>query len=168
MMRLASARDVSAVKSLIAGKYGEMQKVKWEVKDSAEAAAILRKIKAFIRSGNLKISRLHKEEDLERLRKSAEKKMKERLERQLREELRRKKAARKGQEHCETTDMEEIFPKSGMNDERFRQIAEQYVQTMFPTALGGDGATISAEGGGSAATEITVMCAPVASLDCIG
>lgn len=168
MMRLASARDISAVRGLIAGKYGELQKVQWQVEDPVEASAIIRKIKAFIRSGNLKISRLHKEEDLERLRKSAEKKMKERLEQQLREELRRKKAARKGQEQCETTDMEEIFPKSGMNDERFRQIAEQYIQSMFPSAVGGDGAAVSAGGGAPADTEVTVVCAPVASLDCIG
>lgn len=167
MMRLASARDISAVKGLIAGKYGEMQKVRWQVDDPVEASAIIRKIKAFIRSGNLKISRLHKEEDLERLRKSAEKKMKERLEQRLREELRRKKAARKGQEQCQTTDLEDVFPKSGVNDERFRQIAEQYVQSMFPSAVG-DGAVGSIGGGDSSATEVTVVCAPVASLDCIG
>ena len=167
MMRLASARDIPAVKGLLAGKYGELQKVQWQVDDPAEAAAVIRKIKAFIRSGNLKISRLHKEEDLERLRKSAEKKMKERLERQLREELRRKKAARRGQEQCETADIADVFPKSGMNDERFRQIAEQYVQSMFPSAP--DGGTASTDtGGASVSTEVTVMCAPVASLDCIG
>lgn len=167
MMRLASARDIPAVKGLLAGKYGELQKVQWQVDDPAEAAAVIRKIKAFIRSGNLKISRLHKEEDLERLRKSAEKKMKERLERQLREELRRKKAARRGQEQCETADIADVFPKSGMNDERFRQIAEQYVQSMFPSAS--DGGTVSTDtGGASVSTEVTVMCAPVASLDCIG
>lgn len=169
MMRLASARDISAVKGLIAGKYGEMQKVRWQIDDPAEAAAVIRKIKAFIRSGNLKISRLHKEEDLERLRKAAEKKMKERLEQRLREELRRRKAARKGQEQCATADIEDMFPKSGMNDERFRQIAEQYVQSMFPAALSGDGAAVSPEsGGGTVSTEVTVMCAPVASLDCMG
>lgn len=168
MMRLASARDISAVKGLIAAKYGELQKVRWQVEDPVEASAVIRKIKAFIRSGNLKISRLHKEEDLERLRKSAEKKMKERLEQQLREELRRKKAARRGQERCETTDLEEVFPKSGVNDERFRQIAEQYIQSMFPAAEG-DGGSVSAAGGGvSVSTEVTVMSAPVASLDCIG
>lgn len=168
MMRLASARDISAVKGLIAGKYGELQKVRWQVDDPAEASAIIRKIKAFIRSGNLKISRLHKEEDLERLRRAAEKKMKERLEQQLREELRRKKAARKGQEQCETTDIEDVYPKSGMNDERFRQIAEQYSQSMFPGAPGGEGAVAADSGSASVSTEVTVMCAPVASLDCIG
>lgn len=168
MMRLASARDISAVKGLIAGKYGEMQKVRWQVDDPAEASAIIRKIKAFIRSGNLKISRLHKEEDLERLRKAAEKKMKERQEQRLREELRRKKAARRGQEQCETTDMEELFPESAMNDERFRQIAEQYVRSMSPSAGGGDVAPSAGGSGTSADTEVTVMYAPVTSLDCIG
>ena len=45
MMRLASAKNVPAVRGLIAAKYGEIQKVKVQVKDASEAAAIVRKIK---------------------------------------------------------------------------------------------------------------------------
>ena len=103
MMRLANAKNVSSVRGLIASKYGEIQKVKFQVKDPAEKAAIVRKIRSVIQSGNIKIARLHKEEDLKRLQKSAEKKLKEKLAKQLAEELRRKKVARKGQEHAQTS-----------------------------------------------------------------
>ena len=72
MMRLAGARNVSSVKGLIAAKYGEIQRVKTQVSDSAEAARIVRKIKSVIQSGNIKIARLHKEENLELRQKSAE------------------------------------------------------------------------------------------------
>ena len=44
MMRLASAKNVPAVRGLIAAKYGEIQTVKAKVKDPVEAAAIVRRI----------------------------------------------------------------------------------------------------------------------------
>ena len=55
MMRLASARNVTSVKGLISAKYGEIQRVKSQVSDPAEAARIVRKIKSVIQSGNLGI-----------------------------------------------------------------------------------------------------------------
>ena len=143
-----------------------IQKVKAQVSDSAEAAAIVRKIKSVIMNGNLKISRLHKEENLQRLQKSAEKKLKEKLARQLAEELRRKKTARKGLEHCQTADIGDIFAKPSVNDEQFRQIAEQYAQSLFPATVASSGDLAVDMGGGSSAVEITVMSAPAISVDC--
>ncbi len=166
MMRLANAKNVTAVRGLIAAKYGEIQKVKAQVSDSAEAAAIVRKIKSVIMNGNLKISRLHKEENLQRLQKSAEKKLKEKLARQLAEELRRKKTARKGLEHCQTADIGDIFVKPSLSDEQFRQIAEQYAQSLFPAADVSSGDISAGQGGISEAVDITVMSAPVISVDC--
>ena len=168
MMRLASAKNVPAVRGLIAAKYGEIQTVKAKVKDPVEAAAIVRKIKSVIQSGNIKISRLHKEENLALLKKSAEKKMKEKLARQLAEELRRKKIARKGQEHCQTSHLDDVMPKPSLDDERFRQIAEQYAESLAPVA-GGTGATADAvAGGASEAVSVTVVAAPVAAvIDCM-
>lgn len=167
MMRLASARSVPAVRGLIAAKYGEIQTVKSKVKDPVEAAAIVRKIKSVIQSGNIKISRLHKEENLALLKKAAEKKMKEKLARQLAEELRRKKIARKGQEHCQTSHLDDVMPKPSLDDERFRQIAEQYAESLSPSA--GTGTTVDAvAGGASEAVSVTVVAAPVAVVvDCM-
>lgn len=171
MMRLASAKNVPAVRGLIAAKYGEIQTVKAKVKDPVEAAAIVRKIKSVIQSGNIKISRLHKEENLALLKKSAEKKMKEKLARQLAEELRRKKIARKGQEYCQTAHLDDVMPKPSLDDERFRQIAEQYAESLSPAALAAEtGTTVDAvAGGGSEAVSITVVAAPIASVavDCM-
>lgn len=167
MMRLASAKNVPAVRGLIAAKYGEIQKVKVQVKDSAEAAAIVRKIKSVIQSGNLKIARLHKEERLEWRKRAAEKKMKEKLARQLAEELRRKRTARRGLEHCQTSHLDDVMPKPSLNDERFRQIAEQYVQSMPSSALGGEsGGSIDVSAGGAETVSVTVIAAPVISVDC--
>lgn len=167
MMRLASAKNVPAVRGLIAAKYGEIQKVKVQVKDSAEAAAIVRKIKSVIQSGNLKIARLHKEERLEWRKRAAEKKMKEKLARQLAEELRRKRTARRGLEHCQTSHLDDVMPKPSLNDERFRQLAEQYVQSMPSSALGAEsGGSIDVSAGGAETVSVTVIAAPVISVDC--
>ena len=167
MMRLASAKNVPAVRGLIAAKYGEIQKVKVQVKDASEAAAIVRKIKSVIQSGNLKIARLHKEEKLEWRKKAAEKKMKEKLARQLAEELRRKKTARKGLEHCQTSHLDDVMPKPSLNDERFRQIAEQYVQSLPSSALSAEsGASVDVSAGGEGAVSVTVIAAPVVTVDC--
>lgn len=169
MMRLASAKNVSAVRGLIASKYGEIQTVKAKVKDPAEAASIVRKIKAVIQSGNIKIARLHKEENLELQRKAAEKKMKEKLAEQLAEELRRKRTARKGFEHCQTSHLDDVMPKPSLNDERFRQIAEQYAESLSPAALAAEtgGSVNVAAGGVSDAVSVTVISAPVAAVDCM-
>lgn len=170
MMRLASAKNVPAVRGLIAAKYGEIQTVKAKVKDPVEAAAIVRKIKSVIQSGNIKISRLHKEENLALQKKAAEKKMKEKLAKQLAEELRRKKIARKGLEHCQTSHLDDVMPKPSLNDERFRQIAEQYAESLSPAALSAQtGTTVDAVSGGgiSEAVSVTVVAAPVAAVDCM-
>ncbi len=169
MMRLASAKNVPAVRGLIAAKYGEIQTVKAKVKDPVEAAAIVRKIKSVIQSGNIKISRLHKEENLALLKRSAEKKMKEKLARQLAEELRRKKIARKGQEYCQTAHLDDVLAKPSMDDERFRQIAEQYAESLSPAALAAEtGGTVDVAAGGAAdAVSVTVIAAPAVAVDCM-
>lgn len=171
MMRLASAKNVPAVRGIISAKYGEIQKVKAQVKDPVEAAAIVRKIKSVIQNGNIKIARLHKEENLNLQRKAAERKLKDKLARQLAEELRRKKTARKGLEHCQTSHLDDVMPKPSLNDERFRQIAEQYVQSLPSSALAAEAGGVSAGGSGSigsaaAPVSVTVITAPVVTVDC--
>ena len=171
MMRLANAKNVSSVRGLIASKYGEIQKVKFQVKDPAEKAAIVRKIRSVIQSGNIKIARLHKEEDLKRLQKSAEKKLKEKLAKQLAEELRRKKVARKGQEHAQTSHLDDVMPKPSLNEEQFRQLAEQYVDALPSSAVAAEAgvsalSSAGAAGGGSSGVSVSVVLAPVAAIDC--
>lgn len=168
MMRLANAKNVTSVRGIIASKYGEIQKVKFQVKDPAEKAAVIRKIRAVIQSGNIKIARLHKEEDLKRLQKSAEKKLKEKLARQLAEELRRKKTARKGQEQAQTSHLDDVMPKPSFSEEKFRQIAEQYVDSMPSSAVSaetGVSAASAGAAGGADAVSVSVMSAPVAAID---
>lgn len=171
MMRLANAKNVSSVRGIIASKYGEIQRVKAQVKDPAESAAIVRKIKAVIQSGNLKIARLHKEEDLSRLKKSAEKKLKEKLARQLAEELRRKKTARKGLEQAQTAHLDDVMPKPSLTDEQFRQIAEQYVDSLPSSEAAAQSGISSAAGAVSGGTEtisVAVVSMPVAAVvDCM-
>ena len=101
----------------------------------------IRKIKNVIRNGNIKIARLHKEERLFRAERLAEKRKKAALERQLAEQLRKKKIARKAQEHCQTASFDDIFGKPSVNDERYRQISEQYASV---AALGVGAASVSA------------------------
>ena len=170
MMRLANAKNVTSVRGIIASKYGEIQKVKFQVKDPAEKAAVIRKIRAVIQSGNIKIARLHKEEDLRRLQKSAEKKLKEKLARQLAEELRRKKTARQGQEQAQTSHLDDVMPKPSFSEEKFRQIAEQYVDSMSPSdvsAEAGVSAASAGAAGGADAVSVSVVSAPVAAIDCM-
>lgn len=169
MIRLANAKNVSSVRGIIASKYGEIQKVKAQVTDPAEAAAIVRKIRGVIQSGNLKIAKLHKEENIERLQKSAEKKLKEKLARQLAEELRRKKMARNAFEQSQTSHLDDVMPKPSLNDEQFRQIAEQYVDSLpsgMAASEAGVTSTAAASGGVSDAVSVSVVYAPVASIDC--
>lgn len=130
MANLARAKSVSSVRGLIASKNREIQTVKLQVSDPAEAAAIVRQIRSVIRSGNIKIARLHKEERLYQQQKIAAKKMKVKLEKQLAEELRRKRTARKAQERCQTACMEDIFRTPSENDYRYKEICEQYAETM--------------------------------------
>ena len=96
--------------------------------------------------------------------------MKEKLARQLAEELRRKKIARKGQERCQTSHLDDVMPKPSFDDERFRQIAEQYAESLSPGAVaGGTGAAVDTVAGGvSEAVSVTVVAAPVAAIvDCM-
>lgn len=168
MMRLASARNVTSVKGLISAKYGEIQRVKSQVSDPAEAARIVRKIKSVIQSGNIKIARLHKEENLRLREKAAERKMKDKLALQLAQELKRKQKARMGQEHCQTATahMDDVTPNSSMNDEQFKQMAEQYVDSLSPTALSAEIASVLG-GTASAGVSVEVMSAPVTSVEFI-
>lgn len=158
MANLASAKSVSSVRGLIASKNREIQTVKLQVSDPAEAAAIIRQIKSVIRSGNIKIARLHKEERLYRQQKIAEKKMKVKLEKQLAEELRRKRTARKAQERCQTACMEDIFRIPSENDYRYKEICEQYAETMSGMTESAPGTSaVSAETSGpqTAVTSVT-------------
>lgn len=168
MMRLAGARDVSAVKGLISAKYGEMLRVRSQVEDPAEASAIIRKIKSVIQSGNIKISRLHKEENLRLRQKAAERKMKQKLALELAKELKKKRQARMGQERCQTAHLDDVMPSSAVSDERYRQIAEQYVENLSSAALSAEvGSMVDASASGGVSVE--VMSAPVtsvASIDC--
>ncbi len=168
MMRLASARNVTSVKGLIAAKYGEIQRVKTQVSDSAEAARIVRKIKSVIQSGNIKIARLHKEENLQLRQKSAERKMKEKLALQLAQELKRKQRARMGLEQCQTSTahMDDVMPNSAMSDEQFRQMAEQYVDSLSSTALSSEVASLLGSGA-AGGVSVEVMSAPVTSVEFI-
>ena len=170
MIRLANAKNVTAVRGLISAKYGEIQKVKMQVKDPAEKAAIVRKLKSVIQNGNLKISRLRKEERIEWQKKAAEKKLKEKLARQLAEELRKKKTARQGQEQCQTSHLDDVMPKPSMNDERFRQIAERYVNSMPDSAVAAESGTSTSAGGisagGTGEVSVSVIAAPLAAIDC--
>lgn len=169
MASLASAKNVSSVRGLIASKNREIQTVKLQVSDPAEAASIIRQIRSVIRSGNIKIARLHKEERLYQQQRIAAKKMKVKLEKQLAEELRKKRTARKAQERCQTACMEDIFSKPSLNDYRYKEICEQYAETMSgmagaaPEALAPGAPAVSAEATASA-VQITVTS--VASIDC--
>ena len=170
MMRLASARDVSSVKGLISAKYGEMLRVRGQVEDPAEASAIIRKIKSVIQSGNIKIARLHKEENLRLRQKSAERKMKQKLALQLARELKKKQQARMGQERCQAASAgpDNVTPGASVSDERYRQIAEQYVENLSSAALSAEvGSLVDTSASGGVSVE--VMSAPVtsvASIDC--
>ncbi len=170
MMRLANAKNVASVRGIIASKYGEIQKVKAQVTDPAEAAAIVRKIRGVIQSGNLKIAKLHKEENIERLQKAAEKKMKEKLARQLAEELKKKRTARNAFEQSQTAHLDDALPRTNLDDEKFRQIAEQYVDSlpsgMAAAEAGGVSAGSVSGGSGTEAVSVSVIAAPVASIDC--
>lgn len=170
MMRLAGARDVRAVKSLIAAKYGEMQRVRLQVADSAEAAAVVRKIRSVIQSGNIKIARLHKEDNLRLRQKSAERKKKEKLAIQLAQELRRKQKARMGQEHCQSqaAHMSDLVSRQNVSEEQFKQIAEQYVENLSSAALDARTAgMVDCTVSSSAGVSVEVMSAPITSVvDC--
>lgn len=169
MASLASAKSVSSVRGLIASKNREIQTVKLRVSDPAEAASIIRQIRSVIRNGNIKIARLHKEERLYQEQKIAAKKMKVKLEKQLAEELRRKRTARKAQERCQTACMEDIFSKPSVNDYRYKEICEQYAETMSGLTGAAPGASaagtpaVSAE---AAASAVQITVTSVASIDC--
>lgn len=165
MMQLANAKNVSSVRGLIASSHSEIGKVKLKVSDPKEAAAIIRKIKTVIQKGNIKIARLHREEHLFQAERRAAKRHKLMEERQLAEELRKKKIARKAQEHCQTASFDDIFGKPSINDERYRQISEQYTASMpsLPdSAISGVSMAMSSVATPSA--EVTIS--PVTTIDC--
>lgn len=167
MMRLANAKSVSSVRGLMAQKQGEIQQVKRQVKDPVEAATIIRRIKSLIQSGNIKIARLHKEERICKQKRAAARKMKFKQERQLAEELRKKRTARKAQEHCQTASFDDIFVKPSVNDYIYKQITDSYKDTMSGYTDGASG--ISGAAGTSAAVSAPasqVTVSPVVSVDC--
>lgn len=155
MMRLANAKNVASVHGLIASKYGEISKVKLEVTDKAEAASIIRKIKAVIQNGNIKIARLHKEERIHEQKKLAAKRQKVKLEKLLAEQLRKKRIARKGQEHCQTICMDDIFPKPSAEDIKYRNIAGENISstTALPSSYLSAPASVS---GGTSPVTVSV------------
>lgn len=155
MANLARAKSISSVRGLIASKNREIQTVKLQVSDPAEAAAIVRQIRSVIRNGNIKIARLHKEERLSQQQKIAAKKMKVKLEKQLAEELRRKRTARKAQERCQTACIEDIFRITSENDYRYKEICEQYAETM-------SGMTQSVPGTSAVSSETSVSNTQIA------
>lgn len=151
MMRLASAKNEFAVRSLIAEKYGELSKVRMEITDQNEAAKLIRKIKKVIQQGNLKIARLHKEEKIEQRRKAAEKECKRREEERLREEVRKKRVARRAQERCQTIDMMDIFPEGKTARKHYTQLPGEYIPVDGAVLSGGTeflGQGAGAAGGG--------------------
>lgn len=164
MSNLARAKSISSVRGLIASKNREIQTVKLQVSDPAQAAAIVRQIRSVIRSGNIKIARLHREERLSQQQKIAAKKMKVKLEKQLAEELRRKRTARKAQERCQTACMEDIFRTPSENDYRYKEICEQYAETMSGMTGSVPGApAVSTE---AAASEARTEVTSVTGIDC--
>ena len=93
--------------------------------------------------------------------------MKEKLARQLAQELKRKQSSRMGQERCQPAGLDDVLG-APVSDERFRQIAEQYVDTLSSTALAAEMPSLGAAAAGSGVS-VEVMSAPVtsvASIDC--
>ncbi len=170
MMRLAAAKSVPSVRSLIASKQNEIGEVKRKVSDPAEAAATIRKIKGVIRSGQIKIARLHKEEALQKRKKAAAKRMRRKLEQQLAEELRKKRTARKAQEHCQTASFDDIFSKPNVDDYRYEQIAGQYAETASGYAGGAEAAAavsdVSSAASAAGAPGIQISISSIATIDC--
>lgn len=164
MMRLASAKNVPSVRGLIAQKQSEISKVKLQVSDPVEAAAIIRKIKSLIQSGNIKIARLHKEERIYQQKRAAAKKMKFKQEQRLAEELRKKRTARKAQEHCQTASFDDIFVKPSVDDYRYRQVVEAYADTMSGYTGAASGVPSASADPTVSAVQITVT--PIVSVDC--
>ncbi len=129
LLRLANAKNVNAVRGLIASNYSEISKVKLHVTDKVEAAVIIRKIKSVIQNGNIKIARLHREERIHDQKELAAKQQKIRRERLLAEQLRRKRMARKGQEHCQTICMDDIFPNSSSEEIKHQSTVSGSIST---------------------------------------
>lgn len=164
MTKLAGAKSVSSVRGLIASKNREIQTVKFQVTDPAEAAAIIRQIRSVIQSGNIKIARLHKEERLHQQQKAAAKKMKIKLEKQLAEELRKKRTARKAQEHSQTACIEDVLSTSSINDHRYKEICEYYAENMSGATAPVSETTAASAAPAASAAQVNVT--PAASIDC--
>lgn len=147
MMRLAQARSITSVKGFIASQYAEISKVKALVSDETEAAITVRKIKKAIEKGRTKVTRLRKEENLQKQRRIAIKKKKAALSKELTEKLRKKRMARMGQEHCDTIDMGGML-ENEYDKIRYKYGTLQYENTMSAAAI--DTAGSIAAGGISA------------------
>lgn len=168
MMRLANAKSVSSVRGLMAQKQGEIQQVKRQVKDPVEAATIIRRIKSLIQSGNIKIARLHKEERICKQKRAAARKMKFKQEQRLAEELRKKRVARKAQEHCQTASFDDVFVKPSVNDYMYKQITDSYKDTMsgYADAVSGASGVSAADSVSASAPAVQIAVTPVVSVDC--
>lgn len=153
------------MRGLIALQQGEIIKVKLQVADKDEAAAIVCKIKKVIEKGHIKIARLHKEELVFQQKKLAEKQRKAQQERQLAEELKKKQTARKAEEHCQAAPFEEVLKKAQPAN-RYKQAFAQYSQTApnLPSSVPLPNPAILAPS--SATVEVTVT--PVSCVDCTG
>lgn len=167
MSRLAGARSISEVRWFINAKHGEIRKVKLLVQDSAEAARIIRKLKSVIQSGNIKISRLRKEENLALQKRLAAKREKVRLEKQIAEQLRKKRTARKAQERCQTADFDDVLGKPSLQEMQYQKLTESFAKAASPLvqstvsastseASVSSGSDMSASAGSDVSVDVTV------------
>lgn len=125
LTRLSQARSISNVRGVIQTQYNEMGRARRNIKNKAEAAVTLRRIRNVISKGNIKIARLHKEEALARRCRIAEHKSQAEREQRLRQELREKRMARKAQEHCDTLDFSNLMDEKAKSDYRYSEYLKE-------------------------------------------
>lgn len=125
LARLAQARTISNVRGVISQQYAEMSRARYRIKNRAEAAVTLGRIRSVISKGNIKIARLHKEEALAARCRIALHREQEERERQLRQELREKRTARKAQEACDTLDFKGLLDENVKSDYRYRELKKE-------------------------------------------
>lgn len=159
MTRLAQAKSISNVRGVIHSQYQEISRAKFLISDANQSAMTVTKIKAVIQKGNIKISRLRKEEMLVQRNKIAVKMQKARLARELQEEIRGRRAARKGQEHCDTIDMGGALENRSEAQLKYEQAIKEY-QLDLPGNIGGDmtsgGMVSGPQGGVTAGIEVSI------------
>ena len=125
LARLAQARSISNVRGVISQQYAEMSRARYRIKNRAEAAVTLGRIRSVISKGNIKIARLHKEEALAARCRIALHREQEERERQLRQELREKRTARKAQEACDALDFKGLMDEQAKSDYRYRELQKE-------------------------------------------